>query len=300
MMDTIKPVILVVDDEQFNLDLIDDYLSDVEVDVLCVDSGKQALSILQESAERFSAVLLDRMMPGMDGLEVLRHIKNNKKINRLPVIMQTAKTGKKSMLEGLDAGAHYYLSKPYDQETLVAIVVSAVRDYQHYIHLQDTLKQSAQTLKMMDKGSFRFKTLDDGRNLATLLANACPDSERVVLGLIELITNAVEHGNLGITYKEKSKLNSDGTWESEVIKRLSLQQYKDRYATVEFTRGINEITFVITDQGDGFDWQQYMEISPERAFDSHGRGIALAKSISFKYIQYLNKGNQVCVTVPLQ
>ena len=295
-----KPTVLVVDDEQFNLDLIEEYLSEIDLEVVCVDNGEAALSTLRNSPDRFSAVLLDRMMPGMDGMHVLTEIKNSEGINRLPVIMQTAKTGKESMLEGLNAGAHYYLSKPYDQNTLVAIVSSAVRDYQHYLRLQDSLKQSAQTLKMMSKGTFVFKSLDDGRNLATLLANACPDSERVVLGLTELITNAVEHGNLGITYKEKSQLNGEGRWESEVAKRLSSQMYKDRYATIEFTRADSEITFVITDQGDGFDWQQYMEISPDRAFDSHGRGIALAKSVSFNQIQYLNNGNQVCVTVPLQ
>ncbi len=204
------------------------------------------------------------------------------------------------MLEGLNAGAYYYLSKPYDQETLIAIVKTAIRDYQHYVHIQESLKQSAQTLKMMDKGLFNFRSLEEGRNLATLLANACPDSERVVLGLTELITNAVEHGNLGITYEEKSRLNAEGNWESEVESRLALPAYKDKYATVKFNRDDNEITLVITDQGKGFDWRDFMKVSPERAFDSHGRGIALANSISFKNVEYLDNGNKVRVTVALQ
>lgn len=295
-----KHVVLVVDDEQFNLDLISEYLTEVNVEVVCVDSGEKALTLLQETPHRFSAVLLDRMMPGIDGMDVLLKIKEDKELNRLPVIMQTAKTGKQSMLEGLNAGAHYYLSKPYDQKTLVAIISTAIRDYQHYLHLRESLNHSVQTLKMMQKGTFVFKSLADGRKLAALLADTCPDSERVVLGLTELITNAVEHGNLGITYEEKSKLNAENTWEDEIESRLSSSLYKDKYATVEFTRCEKEITFVITDQGDGFDWHQYMEISPERAFDSHGRGIALAHSVSFKHIEYLDNGKKVCITVPLQ
>jgi len=295
-----KPTVLVVDDEQFNLDLISEYLSEFNMEVVCVDRGERALSVLHEKSCHFSAVLLDRMMPGMDGMEVLAQIKSDENLNGLPVIMQTAKTGKDNMLEGLNAGAHYYLSKPYDQQTLLAIVSSAVRDYQHTIHLQNSLRQSAQTLKMMEKGTFNFKSLDEGRKLATLLANACPDSERVVLGLTELITNAVEHGNLGITYEEKSRLNIDGKWESEVESRLVSPVYKDKFATVEFNRDDNEITLIISDQGKGFDWQQFMEISPERAFDSHGRGIALANSVSFKQVEYLERGNKVCVKVPLQ
>jgi CheY-like chemotaxis protein/anti-sigma regulatory factor (Ser/Thr protein kinase) len=294
-----KTTVLVVDDEIFNLDLITDYLTESDIDVVCVERGEHALNVLQESPERFSAILLDRMMPGMDGIEVLTRIKNDEKINRLPVIMQTASSGKKNMLEGLNAGAYYYLSKPYDQETLIAIVKTAIRDYQHYVHIQESLKQSAQTLKMMDKGLFNFRSLEDGRNLATLLANACPDSERVVLGLTELIINAVEHGNLSISYEEKSRLNAEGGWESEVANRLASPAYKDKYATVEFNRSDNNITFVITDQGKGFDWREFMKVSPERAFDSHGRGIALANSISFTNVEYLNNGNKVCVTIDL-
>ena len=297
-----KPSVLVVDDEIFNLDLITDYLdeSDIDVDVVCVERGEQALSVLQESPDRFSAILLDRMMPGIDGIEVLTRIKKDEKISRLPVIMQTASGGQKNMLEGLNAGAYYYLSKPYDQETLTVIVKTAIRDYQHYVNIQESLKQSVQTLKMMDTGLFNFKSLEEGRNLAILLANACPDSERVVLGLTELITNAVEHGNLGITYEEKSMLNTKGDWESEVANRLASSAYKDKFATVEFRRSDNEIKFVITDQGKGFDWRKFMKVSPERAFDSHGRGIALANSISFKNLEYLDNGSKVCVTVPLQ
>jgi CheY-like chemotaxis protein/anti-sigma regulatory factor (Ser/Thr protein kinase) len=296
---TANPTVLVVDDEIFNLDLITDYLNEFDIDVVCVERGEQALTVLQESPDRFSAILLDRMMPGMDGIEVLTRIKSDEMINRLPVIMQTASSGKKNMLEGLNAGAYYYLSKPYDQATLIAIVKTAVRDYQHYVQIQKSLKQSAQTLKMMDKGVFNFKSLEEGRSLATLLANACPDSERVVLGLTELIINAVEHGNLGITYKEKSILNAEGGWESEIVKRLASSAYKDKTVTVEFTRNDSEISFLIIDQGKGFDWQKFMKISPDRAFDSHGRGIALANSISFKNVEYLDNGNKVCVTVPL-
>ena len=295
-----KTVVLVVDDEIFNLDLITDYLNESDIDVVCVERGAQALAALQESPDRFSAVLLDRMMPGMDGIEVLEHIKKDEKINRLPVIMQTASSGKKNMLEGLNAGAYYYLSKPYDQETLIAIVKTAIRDYEHYAHIQENLKQSVQTLKMMDQGLFNFKSLEEGRNLAVLLANACPNSERVVLGLTELITNAVEHGNLDISYEEKSRLNSTGSWESEVENRLDSPAYKDKYATVEFNRNASKITLVITDQGEGFDWREFMTVSPERAFDSHGRGIALANSISFEHLEYLGNGNKVCVTVALE
>lgn len=292
-----KPVVLAVDDEHFNLEIIKEYLSEIDIETVCVDSGEQALEILQGTPRRFSAVLLDRMMPGIDGIEVLTKIKANESTNRLPVIMQTAKAGTDHMLEGLKAGAHYYLSKPYDQQTLLAIISTAIRDYQRYINIQKNLEQASQTIKLMAKGEFSFRSLDEARHLSALLANACPESDSVAFVLTELMINAVEHGNLGISYKEKSRLIAEEKWEDEVLQRLSLPANSNKHATIEFNRSENNISFLITDQGSGFGWQQYMEISPNRAFDSHGRGIAMANSICLNRIEYLEAGNKVRVTV---
>ena len=296
-MDNEKPVVLAVDDEYFNLEIISEYLSEIDIKTVCVESGEQALEILQQSPQRFSAVLLDRMMPGIDGIEVLTKIKADEKTSRLPVIMQTAKADTESMLEGLNAGAHYYLSKPYDQQTLLAIISTAIRDYQRYIHVQKDLEQASQTLKLMGKGQFSFRSLDEARCLSALLANACPESDSVVFVLTELMINAVEHGNLGISYGEKSRLIADEKWEDEVLQRLSLPANREKHATIEFNRSESDISFLITDQGSGFDWKQYMEISPSRAFDCHGRGIAMANSICMNRIEYLETGNKVRVTV---
>lgn len=290
-------VVLVVDDDILNLELISDYLDIAGIRSECVNNGTDALERISNMPENYSAVLLDRMMPGLNGMDVLRQIKNMPEINRLPVIMQTAKISKQDMVEGFDAGAHYYLTKPYDQQTLVAIVKTAIHDYQHYIELQQTLYHASHMLEFMHHGVFCFKTLDDGRKLAAMLANACPESEKVVVGLTELMINSVEHGNLGIGYSEKSELNENGNWEQEVLRRLDLPENMGKEVSVKMTRRPDEIELVIRDQGEGFDWPKYMDMSPDRAFDSHGRGIAMAKSISFDSIQYRGKGNEVCVTV---
>ncbi len=291
------PAVLVVDDEELNLELISEYLRETEIRPVTVASGERALEMLHESPDKFSAVLLDRMLPGVDGLEILSEIKRTSELAMLPVIMQTARDSKESMLEGLQAGAYYYLTKPYDRQTLVAIVRTAISDYKTYRQLQTNVKQTAHTLKMMDRGQFTYRTLDEARSLAALLANACNDSDHVVLGLTELMVNAVEHGNLGIGYEEKSRLNAVGRWEDEVAARLGRPEHVDKYVTVEFERSENTIVFAILDEGEGFEWQKYLELSPERALDSHGRGIAVANSISFDRVEYRGNGNEVFVTV---
>jgi DNA-binding response OmpR family regulator len=296
-MNSSAVTVLVVDDEEFNLELIADYLSDGGITAVSANRGMKAWELLQAEPEKYSAVLVDRMMPGMDGIDLLTRIKAEPRLSMLPVIMQTASTGKQHMLEGLQAGAYYYLTKPYDRQTLLAIVNTAISDYQRYSLLRENVQQTAHTLKMMDKGFFTYQTLEDGRSLAALLANACDDANRVVLGLTELMVNAVEHGNLEIDYDEKSRLNLAGKWEKEVMARLESEQFSNKRVRVEFERQSDQVVFNIIDQGNGFDWSNYLHISPERAFDTHGRGIAMANTISFDQIEYCGVGNEVRATV---
>lgn len=289
--------ILVVDDEELNLELIEEYLLIEGYKCECVTRGQEAIERLRKNRSKYSCVLLDRMMPEMNGIEVLNIIKTDSHYSRLPIIMQTAMTGNEFLQEGLEAGAYYYLTKPYSARTLLAIVRAAVTDYQQVINLQHSLKETTHSLQMMQQGRFNFKTIEQAKSLAVLLAKACDHADNVVLGLSELFINAIEHGNLGISYKDKTELTAAGNWETEIKYRLSIDPYRIRNVSVEFNRTKKQQTFTIIDQGEGFSWQQYMEISPERALNSHGRGIVMAKTISFDSIEYRGKGNEVYVTV---
>ena len=128
----INPSVLVVDDEIFNLEILSEYLSDEGYNVVSAEDGSKAWALLEGAPERFDVVLLDRMMPHMNGMEVLERIKGHPQLNMLPVVMQTAKAAPQDILEGLEAGAYYYLTKPFDKETMLAIVKTAVVDYKAY------------------------------------------------------------------------------------------------------------------------------------------------------------------------
>lgn len=296
-MEEIKSRILVVDDEPFNLDILIEFLEDAGYETTSAENGLVAWNLLESSPERFDALLLDRMMPEMDGLEVLTRIKAHPILKTLPVIMQTAKAGKEDILEGLRAGAYYYLTKPFEKENLLAIVKTAVNDHQEYINLQYEVQQTTQALSMMSSGRFEFQTLEEAKSLAALLAHVTPNPKKVVLGLSELLINAVEHGNLGISYEKKSTFTEPGDWLTEVQHRLTLPENREKQATVYFERKNTEVSFFIQDEGNGFAWKNYMDISPERAFHTHGRGIAIANSISFDHLEYKGNGNQVLAVV---
>ncbi len=148
-------------------------------------------------------------------------------------------------------------------------------------------------------GVFRFQTLEAARYLALMLANACPEPGKVVVGLTELMINAVEHGNLEISYEEKTRLFEMDCWDSEVSRRLSESPYADRQVRVEFARLCDRIQVTITDEGQGFDWRQYLNIDIARVHHKHGRGIAMSRLISFDEVEYRGPGNEVSVGIRL-
>jgi len=289
--------ILIVDDSAVDRALLDAYLGRDGFDTAFAVDGIEAWSILDAHPDRFDLVLLDRTMPRMDGLEVLRRIKADHRFLILPVILQSALNSRQEVIEGIRAGAYYYLTKPYDSEILLSVVRTAASDRAASKDLQKRLRRGMQVLQLLDEAHFTYRTIEEARGLAAVLASACPDAESTVIGLTELMVNAVEHGNLGITYDEKSTLLEEGEWASEVERRLTLPENRGKRVDVRFLRGDDELRFTICDRGTGFEWSRYLDIDPRRAFDRHGRGILMARHVSFSSIEFRGCGNEVVATV---
>ena len=128
-------VILVVDDYPYNLTTLESILSEERYkNILMASSGKEALSIVNNRA--VDLVLLDVMMPDMDGFEVCRALQDNEETLDIPVIMLTAKISPKDLKMGFDVGAVDYIGKPFDRLELIARIKSALKQKQ----LRDELK----------------------------------------------------------------------------------------------------------------------------------------------------------------
>jgi len=117
--------ILIVDDEQDILDLLSFNLRQDNFSVLTADNGLGAIDILHK--EHPDLVILDWMMPEMDGLEVCRHIRKTPEISHIPVIMLTARADTMDKVIGLEVGADDYLTKPFHIRELVARIHSLLR-----------------------------------------------------------------------------------------------------------------------------------------------------------------------------
>ncbi len=286
--------ILIVDDIPGTIEALAVVLApDYELSI--ATNGPDALKIVESDSP--DLILLDIVMPEMDGFKVCARLKANEATRNIPVIFITAKSASEDIVKGLEAGAYYYLTKPFDAPTMLAVTTAAISEHASHLALQQEVHRTSDTLSLLDEGRFSFQTLDEARNLAILLGGSCPDPENRVFGLRELFVNAVEHGNLGISYDEKSRLNELDQWEQEVDRRLALPENRDKRVSVYFERTTYDIRFLVRDKGVGFDWHPFMEIDPKRVFDSHGRGIALSKMSSFDQLHYHGVGNEVLAVI---
>lgn len=288
--------LLVVDDEPFNLEIIAEYFDGMGFELDTAENGEDAWRMLH-GRDDYSVVILDRMMPVLDGMGLLKRIKAEERLATLPVIMQTAAGSPDQVREGLAAGAYYYLVKPYERDSLLTIVRGALADNSARFALQQKLPEHGSALQLMSSAEFSLRSVEEASALAAFLAQACPRPESAVLGLSELLVNAVEHGNLAISYSEKSALRREDRWSEEVARRMTLPGNLSKRVRAYVTRSENGVSIRICDEGAGFDWSKYLDFDPERAFDPNGRGIALAKMSSFDSLEYEGCGNTVVVTI---
>ncbi|NTV32874.1 MAG: response regulator [Deltaproteobacteria bacterium] len=120
-----KQKILAVDDEEDILELLRFNLTKEGFAVVCAGSGEEALKLTR--LEKPELILLDLLLPGMDGLEVARRLKKDASTKEIPIIMVTAKGEEADIVTGLEVGAEDYITKPFSRKVVIARVRAVLR-----------------------------------------------------------------------------------------------------------------------------------------------------------------------------
>ena len=128
-----KQLVLVVDDQSQNIELLEAQLVPLGYEVVKAANGEEALKMLSDN--QIDLILLDVMMPGLDGFEVCRRIRRNDAYRLLPVIMVTAMRATEDRIKGIEAGCDDFVSKPFDKMELMARVRSLlkIKDYNDFM-----------------------------------------------------------------------------------------------------------------------------------------------------------------------
>jgi adenylate cyclase len=140
-----RPLILAVDDVEENLEIVTVRLEAQGYEVETARNGREAIEKARQL--RPDLILLDIMMPEMDGIEATRRLKADETLRAIPIILLTAKSGVEDVVAGLDAGGDDYLTKPFEPTTLVARVRSLLRIKALY----DLVEQQSAELAVLNK-----------------------------------------------------------------------------------------------------------------------------------------------------
>lgn len=145
---------------------------------------------------------------------------------------------------------------------------------------------------------FRFRLLQEASAIAEFLGKVCPNPRLHIMAIQEILMNAIEHGNLGISSEEKLELQKENRWLSEIEHRLKLPANINKYVNVKVTQSVSEMQIHVADDGQGFNWKDYKKLKTDNQ-STQGRGILMAENLAFKSIQYSEKGNEVTCVISL-
>jgi signal transduction histidine kinase len=164
-------IIFIVDDMPANLGILDEFLSHHGFEVLIAQDGKSALAKVEKAQPHL--ILLDILMPELDGFETCRHLKANPATHEIPIIFMTALTDVVDKVRGFELGAVDYITKPFEQEEVLARIKTHLRINQLQQQLQAQNTQLQITNEQLDKLTYRLSQQTEELRLAnTELARA--------------------------------------------------------------------------------------------------------------------------------
>ena len=287
--------VAVVEDDPGSRRFLEDTVRALGYEMQSAEDGIKGLDLVRDWEPH--VVLLDIQLPGMDGLDVLAAIRDEG-IDTI-VIINTAFGTEDHAIRALRLRANDYLRKPVRHAELIPML----RKFEEIVQAREAptampefVRDRRCTVEMDNDLSQVARVADYLANEAELGRNK-PVALGITLGLVELLNNAVEHGNLGIGGDEKAAAlgASPGAWRQLVEERRLDPARAGRTVRVEMVSTRDYAEWLITDQGEGFDWQAVMaSLDAPDPLALHGRGIFLA-TCYFDRVEFIGRGNAVRV-----
>src|ERR1700730_3852283 len=180
--------VLVVDDVELNVKLLEAKLSSEYFEVIAADNGPAALELAE--SELPDIILLDVMMPRMDGFEVCRRLKANPHTTDIPVVMVTALSDVADRLRGLESGADEFLTRPVNDTALFARVRSLVR----LKRMMEELRLREEVCRQFGNSEDQAALADDGKGARILLLEENNPAAGRILQTLEPVAASVRRG----------------------------------------------------------------------------------------------------------
>lgn len=244
-------------------------------------------------------VITELFLPDGSGLAVTKVLRQRRAA--CPVIVMAQDAPESVAVQALRCGAIDYLHKPIAEDELAQALYRA----------RQLLPGALTDLSGVCRSECRLAVDSDPTHIPGILswlikttASTLPELRQLHLrgALQELLINAVEHGNLDISYGEKQQALASGKYDELLAKRLAQPRYKNRQVIVHvlYERDAARMVYRIVDEGVGFSWHRMLTQSGDALGleEGSGRGIFLTRSL-FPSLAYNERGNEATITVPL-
>jgi CheY-like chemotaxis protein/anti-sigma regulatory factor (Ser/Thr protein kinase) len=291
---TAKAKILLIDDEALVREELGALLQDEGYEVITGADGEEGLALFRVVSP--DMVITDVRMPRRDGLSVAMTIREEDP--SVPVTVITGHGTESMAIEALRAGVNDFIKKPVRLDDLTAALqrMQASRQPLGFTELPPSVE--------LVEHSWTYRLGNDLEVIPVfvdaLLKRAAVGMDRTAvlelgLALRETILNAVEHGNLGLSYKEKSQALENGTLDDLLRERGQMLELEHRRVTVCARREDRCLTVQIIDEGEGFEWRELPDPTDTvNLLSTHGRGVLLAR-LSVDSLTYNERGNGVTI-----
>lgn len=285
--------ILIIEDDFVARNYLRDLLRYSNIEVLSARNVPEGLDLYIQN--KFDIIVCNVLMPGVSGMEFLQKIRE--KDRKTHIIMTATKSSERIVVECFRQGANDFLKYPIQDSD----ILPRIRKVEEKIALKG--QKTPFGIVNFGKVEMVFPTEFDVtyRIAERIFEEIIPDffdesaDTEIRIGLMELICNAVEHGNLSISYAEKKQSIEEGSFNQLIRQRLEDEKLKSRNVYVEFSYTQDYCQWVIKDEGDGFDYNNVPDPTKEENKENfNGRGIHLSK-VLFDFIEYQGKGNIVMV-----
>jgi len=234
--------ILIVDDEERNIKLLNAYLMTNQYEIVEASNGEEALRVVNDFNP--DLVLLDAMMPGIDGFEVCKRLKTDEKTKMIPVVMVTALREKEYRIKALEAGADDFLTKPVDRTELLVRVKSLLRIKSYHDQLLHSYQEIAQKNE-------KLKELEGVREgLTHMIIHDLNNPLTVILGNLELIK--FDNDNLSETQLDMMERCLNYSVDIRQLIQSILDVYRMEEGKLQPVKELTNVTEMLTDLTEQF------------------------------------------------
>jgi CheY-like chemotaxis protein len=285
--------ILIIDDEKPVRDVLNIALKEEGYESYQASNGENGFELCKTSKP--DIVLTDVMMPGIDGIEVTKRIKAQS--DDIDVVVMSGFGTEELVVNALRAGASNYIKKPIIFDELFKILDDIIfkRENRKRFEIDKEIVQKEHKEIVLGND---VSSVWGAVNQILFNAHAVADQsiiEGMSIGLYELLINAIEHGNLGITFEEKSEAMQSNRYRELLEKRRKGIEREKQYVHIRCDYSPDTLTVEIQDHGDGFDLTTLPDMKDtESILSDHGRGILLA-TLFYDQVEYAEPGN--CVKI---